>query len=472
MMELKDIELIKKPRDLKEYIKDVMIFVKEEYFKGWPDFGDKINEIIQQNSCKEIAIKDYSTWRRKQAKDLVEDKDSVYYWKELYDIVLLKIITENGGNTKVRKSIHQRLHQGNEEKKVVRYGVFPCQDTILPLFFEELYNDFEFEVEFITFNDWNDGLEAFLNDKIDVALHNFPTSVAFNAEIDSKSPLFFWPFFSFKGYSLWARTSYLNDFVTNNNISKSLFERWSKDEKKKFFQDSRILVEKKTDFEWVLKEYLKNIGCSQPEIAEIDRKCFRPYNTNYAKSKFVNEVKYSIYVTNPIHTFDLQQPKYTKDFTLLLHGNDFTNHNNFNGLICSVEYYNNNQDIIHKLIEKWFIHTDALKRKIANLSMKNPLLKKEHSVSITIPSLLAFLNKETASEIKEEHLKYIYDPTYNKFYDNPLKAFRDFYDIDLSNEEIIQNYIGIARIELNKGIDNSTAIRTVICSIKDMMNSI
>lgn len=471
IMELQNIDAFTKPNDLKKYVKEIMQYVMSKYFGGWPAFSARVNEIIAaDHSLKHVEVRDFSTWRRKQQKTLIEDTDTPYYWRELYSCILLKIIEENGGDTaNSKKSIHDKIHQSKEKKTIVRYGVFPCQDTILPLFFEELYNDVDFGVDFITFDNWNDGLDAFQNNKIDVALHNFPTAVSFNSRLDSKSPLFFWPFFSFNGYSFWVRTSAIKEFIRKNRINKSGFEKWSKDEKKKFFSQAKILVEGKTDFEWVLIDYLRKLEFTPPEIFNISNKWNKEYNTNEAKRIFVSEKDYAGYVTNPIHTLDLKQQKYRGAFTLLLHGNDFTSHNNFNGLICSGEYYKAHENIIHKLIEKWFLHTAALKRKIDQLTKKNPLITSKQSVSITIPSLIAFLNKETASDIEGEHLQYIYDASYNKFYDNHSTAFRDFYEIDLANEKIIGNYVGITEMELSINSQSPEAIKEVINAIKNNM---
>ena len=146
----------------------------------------------------------------------------------------LKLLQKNGGAIK-KIYTSKNKPKKRKEKNCKRYGVFPCQDTILPLFFEELYNDVDFEVEFTTFKDWNAGLEAFQNDKIDVALHNFPTTVAFNSELKNQSRSFLLPFFSFKGYSLWVRTTALNEFITKYGVIKSTFDVWSKEEKKNSF---------------------------------------------------------------------------------------------------------------------------------------------------------------------------------------------------------------------------------------------
>ena len=137
-------------------------------------------------------------------------------------------------------------------------------------------------------------------------------------------------------------------------------------------------------------------------------------------------------------------------------------------LQSSGEYYKANESIIHKLIEKWFLHTDVLKRRINLLTKRNPLEVSKQTVSITIPALIAFLKKETKSQIEEEHLQYIYDSSYNNFYDNHTKAFKDFYETDLSDEAIIQNYIGIAQMELKESV-NSNEIREVIDAIKNSM---
>ena len=148
------------------------------------------------------------------------------------------------------------------------------------------------------------------------------------------------------------------------------------------------------------------------------------------------------------------------------------NHKNFNGLICSAEYYAENPEVIHELIDKWFAHTDLFLRKLKMISSPGLSETKSH-ISFTIPRLLAFLKEHTDSEnISDKQVGNVYHDDYNHFYKNPDEAFGEFYDKALENSTFIENYIEIAKIQLASDKFSDEELKKVLFDIKEQMVNI
>lgn len=444
--------------------------LKSRFGWKWEKWNKMVAQVIPELIITEFKyFEDHDKWGKLISAETIGSSKSFEEWSEIKQIAdqIEKNQVEKEQPEKRKKS------SGAINKNVipikVRYGVFPCQDTILPLYFEESYSSKSFQVEFKRYNNWDEGLKAFLQGEIDVALHNFPTAVAYSAKLKLKNPIFFYPYFSFNGYGIFVIIEHVKEFAKRNGLRKTQFKDLSAKEKIDFLKQSKILIERNTDFEWVLKFYCKNkLKCNENDLIIIDEQII-DCNTNTAKSKFMKDEKYSVYCTNPIHIHDLLQKKSSKLFELIAHGNNLTLHKNFNGLICSFEYYEDNREIMDEIIERWFVHTESFLRKVRKLSMHNPLNNMDTAVHFTIPALVNFLNKETKSEITVDNLPHVYDEDYNHFYENPETAFLDFYTEVLTNQQFMQNYIEITNIQLNGEPITEEKIHEAIEAIRTSM---
>jgi len=439
-----------------------------EFKLTWGKFKTLINEAISnsETSLTEVAsLAHESQWR----KIIVEEEGGYSYtgWLELQTLIKTvkdKLYSQSTISKEKITTLHQKINSKvHTEKTKIKYGIFPCQDTILPLFFEQSYNR-NLDVEFVKFNNWSDGLKAFQSKAINIALHNFPTTVAFNSIIGSQHPLFFYPFFSFNGYGLFVKQEAIKRVAKKFKLSfKSTFDDLSPEAKKELFETSKIIVERKTDFEWAVINFSNSLGCDTKTVLKNLIDC----NTNEAKNKFLSNTSIGLHCTNPINFKHLESNASKKIIQPILNDDGIGEHHNFNGLICTKEFFEQNVEAVAELIATWFNDIVRLKKELKD-SQKATGTKQQ---KILIP-LTDFLNQNISSKIKPEELRSVF-AGHNTFYDSPDEAFNKFYHDVLKNDnKIFQNYKEIALIQLEREEDTEDEVSKAINLIKNHMSKL
>jgi hypothetical protein len=457
--------------DLKRKANDVRELVvgpkglKENYGLTWPKIQTLFAEAIQNLGLVKVKSLDHTQWRN----IFVNAPGDKYYewWIEL-ELIINHVEKNLKRNTLIPipsvRSFHEKINNKiSFTKPKVRYGVFPCQDTILPLFFKQSYNR-NLNVEFVIFENWNDGLSAFQSGRIDVALHNFPTTLAYNTKLKYNDPLFFYPFFSFNGYGIFIKRETVKKYTGNQEAT---FDSLSYEKKRLLVDKCKILVELNSDFEWAISNYCISIGCNVKDVAKNYCNC----NTNKGKNLFLNQNDFDIYCTNPIHILDLQKPEYQNIIELIGHGSNIIDHDNFNGLICSSEYLLDNVEIVSELVATWFNDSMELQQDLVSLGSpkKLPALGSENN--LLLKSLVGFLNEKTFSNISLDDLFPVFHG-HNSFYDRPSEVFNLFYHKTLENKKTTKNYIDIALLQLGQKNSNPEQIQNELDRLKNHMRKI
>ncbi|MCB0537325.1 MAG: hypothetical protein KDE33_07320 [Bacteroidetes bacterium] len=419
-----------------------------------------IKQLAPSHGVKEL--KSHSHWRK--IFNYETGTDDIDYWIELEKVVNHIIEEQKNKSTVSREkltSLHNKINsQIHSSKTKIRFGYFPNQDTILPFFFRHSYNR-NLEVQFIKFDNWNDGLKAFKENKIDVALRDFATTVAFNSKMGNKHPLFFYPLFSFNGYFIFAKQSKFKEVAAKYRATIKKFPQWTDEAKRELFESksNKIILEKGTDFEWALLNFCKGFGC---DINKVKQNIVH-WNTNDGDTEFMKD-KYTIHCTNPLNSSSLLKDK---QIVSIGHGDSLGEHHNFNGILCTIDFLNRNEDAVAQLIATWFNDIVQLKR-----DLKKANNKANDIDELLLPSLADFLNKEIPSTIKDTDLLRLFDG-HNTFYETPKSAFDKFYKEILKDDcPMFQNYREIALTQLGKDSDEGDEVLNKMNLIKNYMNNL
>ncbi len=441
-------------------------------FKGssgisWNDWHGYVLEITNLETFTEFKhFPDSGKWTKLISSEAIGKRRNIGWWQDL-ELISKKIIqnfSEKSYLPEKSKNNNGPFKPHPNDKEQVHYIVFPCQDTMLASFFEDSYVSNSIDVQFHHCVNWAEGLpQLFDRDTNVVIVHNFSTAIAYNS-LKPKAPLLFWPFFHFKGYGLFIKKESVKSFCAKNGIPVTSFMELEENERIKFLESISILVEQKTDFEWALKTFVEKVGGIFSNVHIIN------WNTNSAKAEFIKGQKYAAYCTNPIHIVDILASANKDDFELIPLQNKL-NHKNFNGLICSAEYYSQHPEVIDELIDKWFAHTGSFLKKLRKIN--NPSFSEDKSaISFTISNLQSFLKEHTKSDISEDQVGKVYDEDNNHFYSDLLSAFKEFYGKALNNSAFVQNYIEIAKIQLGSNQKSEEEVKNVLFSIKQRMDEI
>lgn len=432
-----------------------------ELFLGWkismPKLIQLLNETINELHLEHVKPITYKGgWERRFDGSLGKIKGDILWWKEF-----LLVTTEvkrkiKALGTDKEQTLYEILK--NRSPRIndrILYGYFINQDTMLPKFFESSYQQKLPNIKFIPFEDWSEGLEAFASDKIHVALRDFGTTVAYNSLLNLDSPLFFWPFLTFEGYYI-----IVNSSAIKTQFGKDSFKELKPAERKAFLEEQNSIVEKNTDFEWVLKKFCEHNLC---DMKVIQNK-ITYMNTRQAKTEFASGSNYGLYSTNPAHAIDLSR----KEGFELLPQRTIVNHKNVNGLMCKEDYYKKNKEVIQRLIKPWFDNIMPFKTEIDILALPISHRPENYSPSYTVKNLLNELNELTQSQLNIDDLPLLYEKS-NVFYDEASHAFDEFYNKILTDPMIVNNYCKIAQIQLGRDDTDTTQLRKVIDAIKNNM---
>jgi hypothetical protein len=439
-----------------EWIDNVDALLSYEYNLSWPTLRRLVEEKSHDPEIKHFVWKSYQGFLEKLHDGTTGRGKDVLYWRDLA-LITRKIRQDISGGSSSNETLKTRLLPNTRAiQKRVCYGYFKNQDTMIPRYFESAYKVDLPNIDFIPFEDWNDGLEAFKSKKVHVALRDFATTVAYNTELPSKSPLLFYPFFSFNGYCIFIKKHAIRAFCKSIGSSKSSFRSLSLDERAAFLEQQHYLVEQRTDFEWILDRFCIENGCT--DLAKV--KALTTYrNTRSGKIEFNDNKIYTIYSTNPAHMIGLLR---SNQYEL---APPIKVHNNFNGLIFTEEYARNNQDIIALLIKRWFETIEMFTSELSTLRLPAPSRPESYRPTYTVTSLVADLGGEIEETLTPENLPQLYE-YYNKFYQTPQSAFDEFYPTLLTDTEVLDRYIDIASIQLNRPIDDRNKVVEMIKMIK------
>lgn len=427
---------------------------------SWTELIDRFHKKINDLKCTHVRPITYAKGWQKIFDGTGGKRKNIFWWKELYLITQDIIKKDIGSLPNDGKSIIEGVTNNRKQlTEKIKYGYFINPDTIIPRFFEYSYKEYFPNIEFIPFYDWNVGLKAFIDGKVDVALRDFPTTVAFNAHLNSNSPLFFWPFLSFYGYGIFIKNSAIKKFVIANGLNRQSFKDFTPTEKTIFLEEQNYIVERNSDFEWVIKRFCTNNSCNMTIIEQKITNC----NTNIGKTEFINNKNLTIYCTNPGHIIDLEKRKLYE-----LIPQSTINHKNYNGLICKEEYYKKWPDVIKRLIKVWFYNIVPFNNEIRILAHPPAHRPIDYSPSYMVKNLTSTLNEETNSKITLDDLPVLYEHS-NNFYENAGAAFKEFYDNVLLDPLAIQNYSEIAHIQLGSANNDIEKLKSVISSIRNNM---
>jgi hypothetical protein len=405
---------------------------KEKKLK-WKRIGELINKYIKSLDIKNVepntGLRGWETVFRSNGGRNADE----LFWKDLATIG--KAILAEIESTAEQAEIFTggSFEAGSANGKPFIYTLAILQDTILPL----LHKPAIMRMNHVTFDEqrhWSECLDALIDEKVDVALHNFPTALAYMSNPDASGDIFFWPFFVFFGYALFVRRESLRRYCTKHNLpydTYAAFRQNSKDVIGGFFRSCEIVVERHTDTEYALKDYITRNGARWEDINLKD------LPINEGKQQFKESGVGDILCTNSLHVLDLE--RLSDKFELIDKGENVTRHNNYNGLICTMDYYHNRPDLIKGLITSWF---ECMKDTVEewDLIKSSNEIKKNDINNFYHQSLLNYLQDRTFSdEIPLD--KFIKSFTNNnRFFSDGHKAYHSLTGMMNTPKEIERNW--------------------------------
>jgi NitT/TauT family transport system substrate-binding protein len=154
----------------------------------------------------------------------------------------------------------------------VRYGITPYQDSGLPVVAERLgwYKEAGINVELVPV-DWGDVVTAISGNAIDVCIYNFNSFQPpyENAVKGTKKPVFYCPFFLFKGQAIMVGTNAGYQVVQDSSgVSKQGREERIANVAKQL-KGKRIAVTEGTELEQIVLAALQKAGLTKQDITII-----------------------------------------------------------------------------------------------------------------------------------------------------------------------------------------------------------
>lgn len=428
---------------------------------GWEDLAEKINnaiiELKSQGHSLNLNIK--TKLDRKSCKKIILDGTATRFnedkYKDLYTVY--EYITNS------KADVNNKNNQASNRKEIFNEPFTYCtpkfQDTILPHLYKHFYKEFK-KIKFEINKDWNEILEAFETKDIQVAVNNFSTALAITRSVKENPAMFFFPLFLFKGYGIIIKKSSVETFCLKHNLKTVPFNKLSQENKKIFLENSTIILEPKTDVEWVYKNYCAKYDVDW-NIIKSDK--IIPFDVNEGKKKFILKNGSDIYCTNSIHLAHLgkQSDKYE-----IIKNEEVTKHKNVNGILCTMDFFNKNTEIIKELIFIWYHHIIEFNKE------KDEILHDPEVTPFSSDHLKGFndsLNKYTYSNLSLHELMKSYKSN-NEFYTDATKAFNEFYTADFVERHTTdKSFWEIANIQ--QGRENEDNMREIILELYNNMKS-
>lgn len=293
-----------------------------------------------------------------------------------------------------------------------------------------------------------------------MTIHNFPLILAYMLKKNIKQTLFFWPYLTFNGYALFVKKANVEKFCKERSIPVVPFGRLDNDQQQAFLLLQKVTLDVKTDFGFILRDYLQLSGLSW----DLVRNNVVPANIKDGKSLFLKDASIGLYVTNTIHTEDLIR-NHADKVELVTSGDRFTRHRNYNGLLCTMEFYQNNKPLVRNTILQWFKNIASLKAEW-NFILYNEG-RDELNYFLTT-SLLNFINTDTKSNVKI--IDFVKSYRNNHFFSNPNEAFDSLYHDALKDPKAKRFNWLIAQAQL--GDENTTIDNDLLDEIISQMNAI
>lgn len=260
------------------------------------------------------------------------------------------------------------------ENDVVRYGIAVFQDTILPMFFDYVHrramDRHGLRIQFVEM-EWNECLNKFRNEKIDVALHNLSTVIPYfsndhrRGDEPSDLPSVFVPFFDFWGQGIFIRESVLDrldggrlkDIKNDLRTPRYLFgDSVSEDTRKKvlytLLKETKAIATKGTDLE-VAIDNLYDLAGLDPNAQDWEH--VRAYPEDGYRMFIDPQKAYDVYCGGLIQLFKLLRladPSTTKTI-LLCTGKDLKV-SSANGLVTTQSFASKHPRVVRDLTETWF----------------------------------------------------------------------------------------------------------------------
>lgn len=351
--------------------------------------------------------------------------------------------------------LHYKIRQKEKGDKPFTLGVFPFQDTILPKFYEPVYqSELNIKIEEVT--DWGAGINYLKSGQVDVLLGSYPLYLS-GVEIDDKdnsliSPYLFWPLFSFSGYSIIVAKEKLGAQYQNINPD------WQDIKDQQLLKGMKIIYEKGTDFEWAAHSILlKKLNIAEDDLEVVN------LPTNEGKKAFVDG-KADIYCTNCVQLFDLTSlPDFNNRFLILAFGKKDFQHDNFNGFIASDAFINENFKAFAELVNCWFNSIKHFQKEVIapylelQKTVGNIILKSANKprINMVAESITTFINKQSGTNISVANLMQMY-PLFDVFHPTPEVAIDAFLSDDhLEENKILQQYFEIMRLTQKTSEDDS-----------------
>lgn len=442
--------------DYKAEAQKGLLAVRNEGYT-WRDMENLIDEAILKinatmgGSTLSIKPKNY----QKGWQNVIEEKGgsriNPTQWQELYKVwkYLINDSTESPGSSVKTSEVISN--------QPFTYCTTKFQDTILPYLYKHFYTKEFSKLNFEINKDWNEILDAFKTKDVQIALHNYSTALAITRSVKGNPAMFFFPFFLFKGYGIVVKKSSVESFCTKHGIRNNGFNRLSPENKKIFLEDSTVTLEPKTDVEWVYKNYCAKYEANWDKVREK----IKPFDVNEGKQKFVLRNGTDIYCTNTIHLVDLgkQPDKYE-----IIKNDDVTKHKNVNGLLCTMDFFNNNSVIVKALIATWYHHI------IEFIKEKEEILHNSiigHFDYAHLKALNKSLNDFTKSNLTLQELMVSFKAN-NEFFTDSTTAFNEFYTTDFIEKQTTnKSFWEIASVQLGK--DDEDNMEEIISKLHSNM---
>lgn len=427
-----------------------------EILSNVPSHFYDLNKLINEDDCIKMTQRDKS-----HIKKLVRDTIKYNYTdnEEKYELELKASIDQNFYTSSISDYFTKK------EKiniQTLRVGLPPYQDTILPYYFESDFN-INLNINFIFYENWDDFIESFRNNEIDLCIHNFPAMLAANILLDQTEylPNFFYPLFSFSGYGVFIRKKRIYEILNLLPTEYKSFSELSSEQISKVLNNVEIIIECGSDFEWAIRKFVTYYSIDKYNLIDED--------VNDGRRLFMSDKKGDLYCCNPPNMLKVLEKE--DEFELVWQGKDF-DHENFNGIISNSEFVDNNLDTIAEFIHIWFKSITYFNKIVASYTGNRLIIGskaiqtgKGKEANFLAKSITEFINTQTGNQNKTMDLIPTYD-IYNSFFENPKDSFNSFYsDNHLFNKKIKAVYKEIALLSSDGNDISNEKLEQIIKSI-------
>lgn len=415
--------------NIRNIVTKKLILLETKFGYKMPRIHKEINDELERNSHYSHVpqFSSHSNWGKIRNGN---GNYNVDWWLELetiIDAVTLKASTRINSKNEIIKT------DSSARKKII-WGLTKFQDTIIPKFYNDGYGDLG--LNFDISRNWNEVFDIIENDIIHIALHNFSTAICISNHLKQKKiddSVFFFPLFLFKGYGMLVRKKHILEFCNSNNISTvDSIKKLKPQERKLFLESAKVIFEPQTDVEWVFNKYYNRCNVDWNKMTNNN---IINLSINDGKNEYLNNPDIGIYFTNSFPKYELMK---NIDFELI-DKVDLTNHENLNGIICKMSFYENNKNTIDDIINLWFKNLKHFDTDLTDILASTELDMFDFH---NLRGLQNALNKHTFSNLELDEIARSFKSN-NEFFNSKSDALKIFSEI--KNEVFLE----IANIQLN-----------------------